>query len=388
MAEHRVQSTFRDFEIEERQRVDKPAIIICEDQRGGLKVASLTVLDRLLVALHRGGCNSLLVVTRAELPALKRARALGITWQTVETLNSIESPSTDFLLARGHLLIQAGDVARVLQHGATLVGADGEPLLLHLAAGAPLAVPERMDGRTLFAEGVARHVSNAAEARQAVRTLWASLKSSSDGIVDRYFNRPVGRPLSRLLIHTPISPNQISVASSVIGVAGAWFLAGGTPAQAVLGAILFQVSAIVDCVDGDVARMIFKESRLGKWLDLVGDQVVHSAVFVGIGVGLARSGSDAPIGWLVGSAVAGALLSFAVVLRGMPAGAKGNGKLQALLDRATNRDFSVLVLVLAALNSLEWFLWMAALGSHAFWALALMLQWHSPAATTKRLEPR
>src|SRR6185503_15374498 len=104
-------------------------------------------------------------------------------------------------------------------------------------------------------------------------------------------------------IHTPVTPNQVSVASSAIGLAGACLLARGDALSATMGALLFQLSAVIDCVDGDVARMVFKESRLGKWLDLAGDQVVHGAVFIGIGVGLARSGSSAPVSWLATSAV-------------------------------------------------------------------------------------
>ena len=365
--------------------MDKPAIILCADARCGLKVGGLTILDRLIVTLHRAGCSPILVQAREPLPDLKRARALGIIWQTSE---SVAAPSADFLLSQGHLLIGSADVQRALLSGESLCDAEGrEPLLCYLSAGAPVAVPVGLEGRALRPEGVARHVANIQEAQAAERAWWASLRSASDGTVDKYFNRPCGRLLSRVLVHTPITPNQISLASIAIGLVGAWFLASGDAARAVLGAFLFQLSAIVDCVDGDLARMLFKESRLGKWLDLAGDQVVHVAVFIGVGVGLARSGSTAPVGWLGASAVVGALISFGLVLRGMLAGGqKGTGKLQTLIDRATNRDFSVLVLLLAALNSLEWFLWMAAIGSHVFWMLLLLLQWNSPEPAAKRAE--
>jgi phosphatidylglycerophosphate synthase len=149
----------------------------------------------------------------------------------------------------------------------------------------------------------------------------------------------------------------------------------GTYSEAVVGAILFQISAIVDCVDGDLARVLFKESRLGKWLDIVGDQVVHIGVFICIAVGLWRANAEAPLLWLGASAAIGAGLSFLVILRGMRLGeSERPGMLQLMIDRATNRDFSVLVLALALVGFLEWFLWMAAIGSHVFWILALSLQ--------------
>jgi hypothetical protein len=51
-----------------------------------------------------------------------------------------------------------------------------------------------------------------------------------------------------------------------------------------------------------------------------------------------------------------------------------NSRLQKLIDAATNRDFSVLVLILACFDRLGFFLWAAAIGSHVFWILALILQ--------------
>jgi phosphatidylglycerophosphate synthase len=167
---------------------------------------------------------------------------------------------------------------------------------------------------------------------------------------------------------------MISVASILLGLLAAWFFGFGTYQSIGLGAILFQISAIVDCIDGDVARIVFKESPLGKWIDLVGDQVVHIAVFAGFSVGVARSRGSPEILWLGVSAVIGALISFAVVLRGMRLVTSQNSKLKRLIDSATNRDFSVLVLLLAAFDLLEIFLWLVATGSHFFWIAALKAQ--------------
>jgi hypothetical protein len=59
--------------------------------------------------------------------------------------------------------------------------------------------------------------------------------------------------------------------------------------------------------------------------------------------------------------------------------------LQKLIDAATNRDFSVIVLALACAQKLHWFLWMAGIGSHLFWMTALGLQLaYRPGAASKR----
>ncbi len=207
---------------------------------------------------------------------------------------------------------------------------------------------------------------------EAERKLWASLTSTADGLVDRFFNRPLGRPLSKLLVRTPISPNQVSVVSILIGVAAAWFFARG---NFVAGALVFQLCAIIDCVDGDLARALFKQSRLGKWLDLGGDQVVHFSVFAAIGIGVARIDPSVPALALGASAALGVLLSFAVIVRALRQPAAQRGPLlNKLLDATANRDFSVLLLVLAIFGRMDLFLWMAGIGIHVFWIALLVLQ--------------
>lgn len=353
-----------------------PALIFHDEATGSLRVAALTLLDRLAVALHRAGVSSITVVAAKPLPPMQRTHELGIKVR-VATEAPVEHQPT--LVAGTGLLVQPADVRVLLQANSRLSTADGIALPIGVLPQVGTAWQAALDQLpTCAAQGVAACVKDRATARQAERALWASLTSSADGLVDRVFNRPCGRLLSKLLIHTSVSPNTVSLTSILIGVVAAGGFALGDYQSAVIAAILFQISAVVDCVDGDLARVLYKESSLGKWLDLIGDQVVHVSVFAGIAAGLLHSGEVPAAHWLGFSAVAGALLSFAVVLRGMrlPAGDQSRS-LQKLIDAATNRDFSVLVLVLACFNRLEWFLWMAAVGSHLFWMTALVLQFRS-----------
>jgi len=222
---------------------------------------------------------------------------------------------------------------------------------------------------------VATLITDATSARKAERRLWASLASSADGIVDRFLYRPLGRYLSKILIRAPFSPNQVSIVSMLVGIFSAWFFARG---YFISGALLLQLSASVDCVDGDLARALYKESRLGKWLDLLGDQFVHVAVFAGIGFGLASSDPASPALALGFSAVLGTIISFAVMVRLMQRKNGGRSSvLEKLIDAATNRDFSLLVLLLAMVGRLDLFLWMAGIGVHLFWIIAFCSQWQS-----------
>lgn len=385
-----------------------PALILVTPGTAARRVASLTLTDRLLVLLHRAGCGPITVVAPEPLRGLRRAPALGVKFHTLAGVP--DHLATDTLVAEASLLTNLADVRRVLAARGRLLSPAGAPLPLAVVpAGASWSAPASRSGDGAFvrpggggapgpslpagmfapphvggyevaappvtAEGISLPVRDAAEARAAECAFWAALTSSSDGAVDRWFNRPAGRPLTKLLLWTPVTPNTVSIVSILVGLAGAACFAGGSWAAGVLGALLFQLSAILDCMDGDIARSVFKESPLGKWLDIVGDQVVHLGVFLGIAAGLARSGSAAPAGWLAASCVVGAAIAFLVVLRSLlRPELKGDGRMQRLIDLTTNRDFSVLVLLLALAGRLEWFLWLAAVGAHAFWVLALALQ--------------
>jgi phosphatidylglycerophosphate synthase len=376
---------------EQVQSAKVPAVILPR-QGAAWKVAGVSVLDRLVVALHRGGAGRIIVVGE-NFPELKRSKALGIAFDIVPAVP--EGLQGKVLLARANLLVQAVDVRRCLEANASLLK-NGKPVGFGVvqntppesssvedvprADGSPAAFDRgptefaAEKGREIEATGVVAVVFYPEDRIAAEKALWATMWSNSDGFVDTLFNRPVGRLLSKVLIFTPVSPNMVSIASILIGLIAALFLAEGSYQNALLGAILFQISAIVDCVDGDIARMLFKESPLGKWIDLVGDQVVHISVFAGITLGVLRNGGDKQTLWLGLSAVVGALLSFIVVLRGMKQPADPSGRLQKLIDGATSRDFSVIVLVLAYFQKLPWFLWMAGIGSHLFWIAALGLQ--------------
>jgi phosphatidylglycerophosphate synthase len=326
-----------------------------------LEIAGMAVIDRLVVTAHRAGCDPFYVVSE-EPPAVRRARALGI-----ETVNVAAPPrmSDAALFITGGVLVEAHDLERLIDRGGQLVRADGAPLPITMV---------NSNSSAVIARGVAAPAHDADSAREAERDLWASLTSNADGIVDRFFNRPAGRSLSKLLVHTPVSPNQVSVVSILIGIVSGWYFASG---RFLTGAIILQICAIIDCVDGDLARALFKQSFTGKWLDLVGDQIVHFAVFLGIGIGVARQNPTTPALILGVSAAVGVVLCLLVILRGMDMPADHRSLFGKLVDATANRDFSALLLLLALIGKMQWFLWMAGIGIHLFWFAMLMLQMHA-----------
>jgi phosphatidylglycerophosphate synthase len=212
---------------------------------------------------------------------------------------------------------------------------------------------------------------------RAESTLLRSLKGGLEGFVDRYFNRKCSKWLTLGLLHTPLTPNGVTVLATLVGLLAAAAFALGGYAAGVIGALLFQLSAILDCCDGEVARLKFLESAFGEQLDVALDNVVHIGLYAGMAWAASQSGWG-PFAWLLGGlATLGNLAAFVVVRKATRMKADlapgPRHRVESLLNRLVSRDFSVIILALAIAGHVEWFLVMAAIGSNLFWPV---LAWH------------
>lgn len=195
----------------------------------------------------------------------------------------------------------------------------------------------------------------------------------NDSFMDRYFTRRISRSLTRKIIKTPITPNQLTIVSLAIGLeAAGCFLFGGY-VMGLLGAVLLLLSACIDCSDGEIARLKFMESQFGRRLDIVCDNLVHLAVFFAIGMGLYGS-TDKSLFILLGSlAVLGSLICFILLSPKIMSSKSQCGHLKvflernkSLVDRLANRDFTYLLFIMALAGSLDIFIGLTALGANVF----------------------
>lgn len=131
-------------------------------------------------------------------------------------------------------------------------------------------------------------VTNDALAVEAERLLFRSLRKKQDGWTSRYLNRYISLAITRLLVKTPLLPNQISVIILGIGLCGAWFASRGDYLSVVIGAFLFQAQSVLDGCDGEMSRVTHRGSRLGEWLDTIGDDLTNYGFFTALGFGLYR----------------------------------------------------------------------------------------------------
>jgi len=216
-------------------------------------------------------------------------------------------------------------------------------------------------------------------AEQMLRRSLQTVKGSLDGAIDRFVNRKLSGVLTKAFIWLGLSPNVITILSMVIGLAGAVCFAHDLYFWGVVGALLFQLSVIIDCCDGEVARLTFSESPFGQELDIIADNIVHMAIFASIAWGSYAQGvwGESQLPLILGTvAVLANGLSLWLVnrvryLKSNPlqwrrlAGGQRE-RLEFILSHVANRDFSVLVLLCAVFQVLPWFLGVAAIGSTFF----------------------
>lgn len=126
-------------------------------------------------------------------------------------------------------------------------------------------------------------IRTAEERRTAQRVLYRILIKPQDNAITRYLYRPVSFPLTRLLVWTPITPNQISYLVAALVAVGCWFTAHRSMTMALVGTVIVLVASYVDCCDGEVARVKLLSSRFGAWIDTIVDELSTIGYMVAIG---------------------------------------------------------------------------------------------------------
>lgn len=116
----------------------------------------------------------------------------------------------------------------------------------------------------------------------AENKLLSTLKKTSDGPVSRYLNRPISIRITKYLLKTDITPNQVSFFSFILAMLGAFFFFLGGYLNLVIGAILAQTSSVIDGCDGEIARLKFKTTEFGGWFDAVLDRYADAFLLFGL----------------------------------------------------------------------------------------------------------
>ena len=244
-----------------------------------------------------------------------------------------------------------------------------------------------MSGRAV--DGVP--ITSRADVARAERFLVAHSGKPLDGIYSK-FNRLLCRPAVRLLTHTGVTPNWVTVGGLVVAIVAALLFARGSYANYVGGALLFFLSGLIDEMDGMLARIKFTESAFGTWFEGFVDNATYLLVFSGITAGLYRQRGSHELFYGL-ALLTGCLLSFIVIaLQRKVATAADRpheyaGRMNHLMDNDSSNWISFItrqvhvfikkgvaihyLLIFTLAGGLPLFLRLAAFGSNLTWVLAL-----------------
>jgi len=386
-----------------------PAPELPEVQLLSLRVAGLPQLTRTLLTAERAGIRRFTIVAPAVQQAALRSqldadgRLIGnIGW--LEPAAVVRPVSDHSLVLLPSVILDPGALRKWLarvRRDDSVAAPDGQgtgPLVVH-ATHLAACITAGLSGRTGVAnflrersrgghlrlvpwEGM-RHALQATEEVAAVeRGMITAMRSAEDGpVVDRFVNRVLAARVTRWLLPSAVTPNQITVASLATGFVGAWLLGFDGFLTSVLGLGLFQLSVVLDHVDGEVARLKFLHSSVGKWLDNLSDHGVGLAVIGFLTwrvVGRGSGGHLLPLGLAAALGATGAFLvvfwwSISGQVRRQRSTAPARLLAQVLAGLANRDGFCIALWATVLLGRPTWFLWALACGANLYWVVWLLV---------------
>jgi phosphatidylglycerophosphate synthase len=103
--------------------------------------------------------------------------------------------------------------------------------------------------------------------------------------VNRYIQDPLAKRIVGFLKNTPVTPNQVTYFSVLVGFASGYAFSFASPVSLVLGGILLEITLVLDCVDGQLARAKGMASEWGRLIDGIAGYFAYLAVIYGLIIG-------------------------------------------------------------------------------------------------------
>lgn len=110
----------------------------------------------------------------------------------------------------------------------------------------------------------------------------AAASIDTDEWWDGHVTRPLAAHIARWLKHTRVTPNQITSIACAFGVACAFLVGTGRLSVLIWAGIFLFANTVLDCADGQLARLRGGGSFMGRMWDGFSDWIVCLAIHIGL----------------------------------------------------------------------------------------------------------
>ena len=192
---------------------------------------------------------------------------------------------------------------------------------------------------------------------------------SDSPIIDRYIIRKISGFISGFLSRTPVTPNQVTIISLILGIISGIFFSLGEHTYTITAGLLYFLSTVFDQCDGEVARLKQMETEFGRKLDIIVDAIVNAVIVVGITIAVYVK-MDSVFVIIAGFlAMTGILISLLLTTYFSHDSKKDTGT-KEMLDKLNNKDFFYIIMLASVIfNQMIWFLLIMAVGTNIYWVV-------------------
>lgn len=260
------------------------SLVVCSADLRTTPVGLLDIVDA------PGDGTAALTIERGAVEAppttMRPVRVSGSTRRVVSAGTSLHAVTRPTHFSVGLLRVKAADRARAAElwrtAATTTVGNDPSVAPFDLALLALVRGGLAVGAAPMGPYGVSRggDVASGAPGSPWQQRLRGASRGN-DGAFSMAVIRPVSRRVTAVGLRRGWTPNAVTLASLLIGLAACGLVALDSRIAWAAAAVLLQLSLVVDCVDGEIARFTRSYTSLGGWLDAVGDRVKE---FVMVGV--------------------------------------------------------------------------------------------------------
>ena len=292
-----------------------------------VKIYRMTVFERTLKSLQAAGIHKIIILGGKNQNEFAEIINRKGPWQAEIELRDQRGdiPNDDTLILSEPLLITPRYIKEIIEAGqlGNAVATDPNNYAVHIPQkvrksttdftnnlNATIKQAEADGFEIVIAESIGRYVCEPIPDKRsrskAIDQLIRSLRQPSDEFISRTFNRPISLFITRFLGHTPVTANQYTIFTGILGLITAFIFSMGGDKNFLIGGIMFHFLAVLDAGDGEIARLKFLASERGQWIDTVVDNITYVATLLGLVIGVYRSD---PSDLVIYSSIAGVIFS-------------------------------------------------------------------------------